>query len=133
MRPRSLLLVTPAICVVVGLASGAAYAYFTGSGKGTGSAGVGSMQPVTITSATISHETPLLPGGSGDVTFQVTNPNSFAVTVVSVTGDGTITASNGQGGCTTTNMGVAFNPPTSLNTVINPNTTASIDLPGPPP
>lgn len=128
MRPRSLLLVTPAICLVVGLASGAAYAYFTSSGKGTGSASVGSMQPVTVSTA--SPGTLLLPGGSADVTFQVTNPNSFAVTLVSVTGNGPITATGGQGSCPTANTGVTFNPPTSLSTVINPGATKSIDLPG---
>jgi hypothetical protein len=126
---RPLLLTAPAICVVVGLASGAAYAYFTSSGTGTASASVGTMQAVTISTATVSPSTPLLPGGSGDVTLEVTNPNAFDVTLVSVTGDaGTITADSGHPGCTTT--GVTFTDQTGLSTDIPADSTAEIDLPG---
>jgi hypothetical protein len=128
MRRRSLLLITSAACVAVGLSSGTAYAYFTGSGHGTGSATVGGMATVTISSATVSPNTPLLPGGSGDVTLKVTNPNAFAVTLVSVTGDGSITADSGHPSCTTT--GVTFTSQTGLSTSIPADTTQSIDLPG---
>ncbi len=126
MRRRSLLLIAPVACAVVGLSSGAAYAYFSSSGHGTGSASVGSMQTVTISSATVSPNTPLLPGGSGDVTFKVTNPNGFAVTLVSVVGNGTITSN--QSSCTTT--GVTFTNQTGLSTSIPADDTATIDLPG---
>jgi len=128
MRLRSLLLIVPAVCLVVGLASGAAYAYFSSSGKGTGSASTGSMQTVTISSATATPTSPLQPGGTGDVTLEVTNPNNFPVTLVSVTGSGTITADSGHPGCTTT--GVTFTNQTSLNTSISADSTATIDLPG---
>ncbi len=125
MRRRSLLLIAPVACIVVGLSSGAAYAYFSSSGHGTGSASVGSMQTVAI-SGTVSPNTPLLPGGSGDVTFKVTNPNNFAVTLVSVVGNGTITSN--QSNCTTT--GVTFTNQTGLSTSIPADNTATIDLPG---
>jgi hypothetical protein len=128
MRLRSLLLVIPAVCLVVGLASGAAYAYFTGSGHGTGSASTGSMQTVTISSATATPTSPLHPGGTGDVTLKVTNPNNFSVTLVSVVGSGTITADSGHPGCTTS--GVTFTNQTGLSTSIAANNTATIDLPG---
>ena len=129
MRRRSLMLVAPAVCVVVGLSSGAAYAYFTGSGRGTGSASVWAMQTVTIASTTASPAASLLPGGSGDVTLVVTNPNGFAVTLVSVTGTGgAITADSGHPGCTTT--GVTFTNQTGLGTVIPANTSTAVDLPG---
>jgi hypothetical protein len=129
MKRRWLLLAAPAVCVAAGLAAGAAYAYFTGSGTGSGSASVGTMQTVTISSATVSPSTPLVPGGSGDVTLEVTNPNGFAVTLVSVAGaDGAITADSGHPECTTT--GVTFTSQTGLSTVIQPDSTAPIDLPG---
>ncbi len=129
MRRRSLLLIVPAACVLAGASWGTAYAYFTSSGHGTGSGSVGTMQTVTISSATVNPSTPLLPGGSGDVTLKVTNPNSFAVTLVSVTGTGgTITADSGHPGCTTT--GVTFTNQTGLSTVIPANSTTAVDLPG---
>ena len=129
MRRRSLLLIAPAVCVVVGLSSGAAYAYFSSTGHGTGSASVGTMQPVTIDSATVNPQTPLLPGGSGAVTLKVDNPNGFAVTLVSVTGDGAITASGGAGGCATTGV-VTFTNQTGLSTVIAASGITSVDLKG---
>ncbi|HTX28905.1 MAG TPA: hypothetical protein VME19_18035 [Streptosporangiaceae bacterium] len=128
MISRPLLLIAPAVCVAVGLASGAAYAYFTSSGTGTGSASVGIMQTVTIASATVSPSTPLLPGGSGDVTLEVTNPNAFDATLVSVAGAGTITADSGHPGCTTT--GVTFTDQTGLSTDIPADSTTEINLPG---
>ena len=130
MRLRSLLVIIPAVCLVVGLGSGAAFAYFTSSGHGTGSGSVGAMQTVTIVAPTGSVTTPLMPGGSGDVTLTVNNPNSFPVTLVSVTGHGTIAASGaGPGGCTTTGI-VTFSDQTSLNKPIAANGTTSVDLPG---
>jgi hypothetical protein len=128
MRLRSLLLIIPAVCLVVGLASGAAYAYFTSSGHGTGSASTGSMQAVTISSATATPTSPLHPGGTGDVTLKVTNPNNFSVTLVSVVGSGTITADSGHPTCTVT--GVTFTNQTALSTPISSGSTATIDLPG---
>ncbi len=129
MTRRSLLLIVPASCVAAGLASVAAYAYFTSTGTGPGSASVGTAATVSISSATVSPTTHLLPGGSGDVTLQVTNPGAFAVTLVSVTGTaGAITADSGHSGCTTT--GVTFTSQTGLSTVIAPDSTAAIDLPG---
>jgi hypothetical protein len=129
MRRRSRLLIAPAVCAAVGLAAGAAYAYFTSSGQGTVSGSVATMQTVTISSATVSPSTPLVPGGTGDVTLEVTNPNGFAVTLVSVAGTGgTITADSGHPGCTTT--GVTFTSQTGLSTVLQPDSTTPVDLPG---
>ena len=129
MTRRWLLLTAPAICVVASLASGTAYAYFTSSGTGTGSGSVGTMQTVTVSSATVSPGTPLLPGGSADVTLQVTNPNGFAVTLVSVAATGgEITADSGHPGCTTT--GVTFTSQTGLSTNVPADSTTPIDLPG---
>ncbi len=129
MTRRLLLLIVLASCVAAGLASVAAYAYLTSTGTGTASASVGTAATVSISSATVSPSTPLLPGGSGDVTLQVINPSGFAVTLVSVAGTGgAITADSGHPGCTTT--GVTFTSQTSLSTVIAPDSTAAIDLPG---
>ena len=128
MRYRSYLLIMSAVGLIIGLGSGVAYAYFTSSGSGTGSASIGTLQPVTLVSATVAPSTLLLPGGTGAVTLKVNNQNSFAVTVVSVTGTGGAITAIGDSGCTTT--GVTFTNQTSLNTSIPASATATIDLPG---
>jgi hypothetical protein len=99
------------LMVVVGVVGvlalgGAAWAHFTSSGSGTGHASTGAMSTVTISATTGAPSTPLFPGGSGDVSLEVDNPNSYSVTLVSVTGNGTIRPDTGHPSCTTT--GVVF-------------------------
>jgi len=113
--------------LLVGLGADTAHAYFGSTGSGTGSASTGTMQTVTVAATTGSPSTPLLPGGTGDVALQVTNPNSFAVTLVSVTGSGPITADGGHAGCTTT--GVTFTDQTGLTINIPASGTTQVDLP----
>jgi hypothetical protein len=129
-RRRLLVIVVSAACLAAGALAGAgAYAYFSASGQGPGAANVGSMQTVTVATATATPSTPLLPGGTGDVTLEVTNPNDFAVTLVSVTGTGApVTADSGHPGCTTT--GVTFTDQTGLSTVIPASSTTAVDLSG---
>jgi hypothetical protein len=100
------------------LSAGTAYAYFTSSGSGSGTASAGSLLPVSIEAAAGTPTTPLLPGGTGDVTLTVDNPNSFDVTLVSVIASGTITAV-GNTACTA-DTGVSFNPPSSPHLLIVP-------------
>ena len=66
---------------------GAASAYWTGPGSGTGSASTGSIQPVTLSPATAS--TQIFPGGQAAVAVVVTNPNPGLVRVVSLALDTT--------------------------------------------
>jgi hypothetical protein len=123
------LFIAPLVFLAVGSIAGGAFGYFTSSGKTTGSASTGTMQTVTVSAATVAPSTPLLPGGSGDVTLKVTNPNNFAVTLVSVTATGgNITADSGHSGCTTT--GVTFTNQTGLRTSIPASSTTTIDLSG---
>ena len=125
MRKRTVLLAVPVIAASLG--AGTAYAYFTSSGSGTGSVSTGSMQPVTVAASAGTPGTPLVPGGSGDVTLSVTNPNDFDVTLAGVTSTGTVTADGGHSGCTTT--GVSFVPPTGLSKTIPADGTTQVDLP----
>jgi hypothetical protein len=106
----------------------AASAYWTASGAGTGSATTGTMA-VSVSATTGTPGTPLLPGGTGDVSLKVNNPNGFAVTLTAVTGNGSITAAGGAGSCTTT--GVTFSAQTGLSQNIPGNSTdVDVDLPG---
>jgi hypothetical protein len=126
MSKRSLLVAVSAGCLTAGLGAGAAYAYFTASGNGAGGASVGSMKTVTLQDATAAPSTALLPGATGDVTLQVTNPNDFPVTLTRVDRHGTITAD--KSGCTTT--GVTFANQDALSTPIAGGDTISVDLTG---
>ena len=150
MRNRRFLLAVPAACLVTGLGAGAAYAYFTSSGDGAAAASVGSMKTVTLAAATATPATPLRPGGTGDVTLEVTNPNGFPVTLISVAKSGTITADGGHADCTTTGVTftdieasddhvdvvftdgerVTFTGKTALSTAISASSTVTVDLPG---
>ena len=103
-RPVRRVAATGAVAaLLVGLASGAAYGYFTAGGSGTGSVGVGTLAGVTVATAG-TPSSPLLPGGAGDVTFQVTNPDHAPVSLAGValgTG-GAVTPDAGHAGCSTT-------------------------------
>jgi hypothetical protein len=131
---RRLLVLTAACTLAVGVAigAGAAYGYFTSSGSGSGSATTGTMQTVTVASAG-TPSSPLLPGGSGDVVFSVTNSNNFAVSLaeVALQSGGSITPDAGHSGCTTTDSNPAVTlsvPSGDLPVSIPANSTVSIDL-----
>jgi hypothetical protein len=88
-------------CTVALAATGAAIAYFTSSGSGTGSASVGSSSPVTL-HATISSN--LYPGSSSPVTFTVDNPSSGSQRVGTITLS-SISVDSGHSGCSATISG----------------------------
>jgi hypothetical protein len=99
------LLVGAVAALMLGLTGGAAYAYFTSSGSGSGAASTGAAQPVTVVAASGSVTNKLYPGASGDLHVQLNNPNSYQVTIVSLApGSGPTTADAGHSGCTTTGV-----------------------------
>ncbi len=88
-------------CVIALTATGAAIAYFTSSGSGTGTAAVGSSESVTL-HATLSSS--LYPGSSSPVTMTVDNPSSGAQRVGTVTLS-SISVDAGHSTCATTISG----------------------------
>jgi hypothetical protein len=125
---RRRLLVALAVVAILA-AGGAAWAYFRAPGSGTANATTGTMTAVTLSATAGSPSTPLYPGATGDVSLEVNNPNSYAVTLVSVTGNGTITPDAGHSACTTT--GVTFSNQTGLNMTVPAGATNDrIDLGG---
>ena len=112
-----------ATAVAVSLGSGTAYAYFTSSASGHASASTGTMQTVTVAATAGTPSSTLVPGGTADVSLEVTNPNSYTVTLVSVTGSGAITASNS---CSPT--GVTFSNRSGLSISV-PSGTSQVHLP----
>lgn len=99
---------TVALIAALGLFGGTAYAYFAGSGTGSGQTNVGKMSTVTLVAVvTTTPNSSLSPGHSGDVLLKVKNPNPHSVTLVKVTWTGgPISADAGHPSCTTT--GVTF-------------------------
>ena len=122
MRHRAVLVAATALAVSAGSAT--AYAYFTASGSGGAAASTGALQTVTVAATAGTPSGELVPGGNADVSLRVTNPNGFAVTLVSVTGSGAITASNS---CSPT--GVTFTDQTGLSISI-PSGTSQVHLSG---
>ncbi len=112
------------------LSAGAAYAFFSGSGSGTGSAPTGALQTVSLVAVTGTPESPLQPGSTGDVLLNVSNSNARGVTLVSVIGDGPITVTGGTG-CTSATSGVTFTDQKALSIAIPGSASASpVDLSG---
>jgi hypothetical protein len=124
MTRRAAALSGAVVAVLAG--AGLAFAYFTSTGSSTASASTGTLS-VSIAATAGTPSDPMYPGGpAGDVTLEVNNPNSFAVTLTSVVGDGTITAS---GGCTAPD--VTFANQTGLQISIPANSTNyQVDLSG---
>jgi hypothetical protein len=114
---RGRLIAVLAVLAVLAV-GGAAWAYFTSSGSGSGHASTGTMSTVTLSATAGNASTPLYPGGTGDVSLEVNNPNAYAVTLVSVAikVGGSITSDSGHLGCTTT--GVTFTNQSGLTTTI---------------
>jgi hypothetical protein len=103
--------------VIVGFTASAALAYLTSVGGGSGSAQTAAMQAVLISNDIATTSSPLLPGGSGNVTLKIDNPNNYAVTLVSVVGSGPLSFTGGNG-CTLENSGVVFADQSGLNVAI---------------
>lgn len=108
-RGGTVLVATAAAAV---LAAGTAYAYWTTSGAGTGSAPAGTASSLTVGTAAAAGS--LYPGTSVTGNVVVTNPNAFPVSLTGFTFTGTPTADKAHAdvGCTTT--GVTFAPSTTL-------------------
>jgi predicted ribosomally synthesized peptide with SipW-like signal peptide len=116
------------VALVVGIGAGTAFAYFTSTGNGSGTITVGSVQSVTVVEATGTAVKLLYPGTSGDLLVTLDNPNSFSVTIVSISGNGTVTGTDGQGTCTTT--GVTVPTQTGLSIAVAAGSNVSVVIPG---
>ena len=116
--------VVVAVVAALGVA-GAAMAYYTATGSGSGNATVGSPADLTITASTPSAGL-LYPGSTGEVDATISNPNTFPVRVNSlVLGSGGITPDSGHSSCdasalhftTQTNGGNGWDVPAKVGAV----------------
>ena len=119
---RSRFVAALALVVVLGLAGGAAFAFFTSSGNGQASGTDGTASTVTVQAvATGSPSSTLVPGGSADLIVQVQNPNTLTVKITSISQNGSATPVGGSG-CTTVNDGVTVPSETGLSMPVAPGT-----------
>jgi hypothetical protein len=102
---RAPLAVGAAGALVIGLGVGAAWGYFASSGAGSGVVSVGAKS-VTVEAATGTPSSVLIPGTSADLTLTLDNPNSYPVTIVSITQNGPVTAVGQSGTCSNTAVSV---------------------------
>jgi len=109
---RRLLVAAAVLFGALGSAIGS-FAYFQPTGQGDGAGTVGTLAPVIITTATATPATALLPGGSADLSFRVSNPNHVAVQLTDVIAIGALTFSSD--GCTLSNASVSFSDQAGLS------------------
>lgn len=104
---RTLVLTATAAVMVGALGSGAAFAYFSSGGSGTGAATTGSGAEITVANGTT---TGLYPGGKGSLTVTINNPyKNTQLTITGITaGPDPITVTGGDGTCTAANSGVSL-------------------------
>ena len=107
--------------ILVGVSSGAAYAYWRTTGSGSGAASVGTVQSVTVLAASGTPASLLVPGASAELVLSISNPNSYALTLTGIAPNGTITVSGGSG-CTAVNSGVSVSTLSGLSLSISAGT-----------
>jgi hypothetical protein len=120
--------IAASMTLIVMSAVGFVYAAWTTNGSGSGYAKAGTSQALTTVDVSASTGATLYPGVSGDVKIQISNPNTYAVRVTAVSGNGTITADAGHSGCTTT--GVTFTNQSSLTIDIAASSSTTTTLTG---
>ena len=123
LRSRCVLALTVALSI--GLGTGTALAYWRTTGTGSGTASVGTVSNVTVVAVTTgTPSSKLIPGGTADLLIRISNQNSYAVTLVTISQNGTKNAT----GCS--NAAAAVTVPTQNGLTVNiPAGTNDIHVP----
>ena len=114
---RASILVGAVAALVIGLGSGAAFAYFTSVGSGSGRATTGTAKRVTVIAATGTVKSKMIPGGSADLLVELDNPNSFPVVITDISQNGALSVVGGTN-CTAANSGVSVPTQSGLDVTI---------------
>jgi hypothetical protein len=120
LRHRAGVVVVVAVAATV-LGTVAAFGFFVHDGAGTASGTAGTPQAVTLVAATGTPSSDLYPGATADLAVTLDNPNSFAVTLVGVAQNGTVTPVGGTEpgtACSTANTGVTVPTQSSLSVTV---------------
>ena len=116
MRLQRVWAVVAATAVAGVLATGAAYAYWTGSGSGNAAVGSFTAQPLAV-AATSAVVFDLYPGKTDSVSFVVSNPNPYPVALNGATVSGTPSSSSEAACPGAANLTIATGPFTLSGTV----------------
>jgi hypothetical protein len=114
----------------VAVGGGVAWAAWTASGTGTGTAQAGKSINLR-TAATTTSGTALYPGAKGDLKVRVVNDNGFKIQITTVArGEGDVTASQPHhgNGCAGAATGVSIPSVTAESWIVNANTTQEFTL-----
>ena len=114
--------------LTVTVAGGLTLGNWAVSGSGNAYAKATTASSLTLGDASAATSAQLYPGGSGDVKLKVTNPNSFDVTITSVTGNGTITSDKGL--LCDVSTGVSFTNQSGLSLSLAAGATTTFTLSG---
>lgn len=111
------------------LAASVAFAAWTASGTGTGTAKAITAQALNTIDASGTTTAQLYPGATGDLRLTINNPNPYPVKVTSVgAGSGSITSDKGTACDAST--GVTFSPQSGLALNVPASSQASFTLTG---
>jgi len=122
MRLRRTLLVASTAVAGLALGTSSAWAYFSSTGAGGGTAAAGQLSVRVLTAEPAGG---LLPGGRTAAVLKLYNPQPVPITVVSVQGAGAAVADNGCGP-----TGVGFTDQDGLALSIPAGATTEVTLPG---
>ena len=109
------------------ITAGVTFGSWSVSGTGNGYSKAVTAQSLTFSDASASTTAQLYPGGTGDLVVKVTNPNAFAVTITSVTGNGTIVTAPTNATCDSA-TGVTFTDTTGLTQSVGAGATVTFTL-----
>ncbi len=119
---RAPLVVGGVAAIVLGIGAGAAWGYFGAQGSGSGATTIGHVTTVTVENATGTASPELQPGGTGDLKIKINNPNSFAVTIITIQQSGTDISVSGTSACTSTNAAITVPTQTGLSVYVTAGT-----------
>ena len=108
------------------IASGVTFGSWSITGTGNGYSKAVTAQALTTVDVSGSTTAQLYPGGTGDLIVRVSNPNPFAITVTSVTGNGTITSD--KGASCNSSTGVTYTDTTGLSQNVGAGAAATFTL-----
>ena len=123
---RVALLAVPAVLVAVGIAIGA----WNATGSGTGYAKAGTSSSLTLGDASGSTVADLYPGATGNVKITVTNPNSFPVSITSVSQTASTSITSDKGSTCNASTGVTFTTQSGLSLALGAGATSTFTLSG---
>lgn len=127
LRRRSALVLAGVLAAAT-IWTGCAYAFWIGSGGGSGSSSTGTAQTVTLLQATGSVTNALTPGGTADLFLRFSNPNQYAVTLISVQpAPGSVVVTSPSGTCTTT--GVTVPTSSALSITVASGASVTVTMP----